>query len=99
MKFMYKYRRPIVIVLACMLIGMGAIQGIMKITFDSSITRGVEYVVMFGALYLLLVLPKQYEAKYGTGISEETIDIEESDSKENAFKDELPQKDTKNDEE
>jgi len=63
MDFLYKKRRVIVVILACLMIGLGIFQGVTKIELDSSVMKTVEYVVMFGALYLLLILPKRYEIK------------------------------------
>ena len=63
MDFLYKKRRVIVVILACLMIGLGIFQGVTKIELDSSVMKTVEYVVMFGALYLLLILPKRYETK------------------------------------
>ena len=61
MEFFYKYRRLIVIALASVMILLGVFQMLTGIVIDRSVMDGVEYVIMFGALYLLLILPKQYE--------------------------------------
>lgn len=63
MDFLYKKRRLIVVILACTMIGLGVFQMLTGIAIDSNVMKGVEYVVMFGALYLLLVLPKRYDIK------------------------------------
>lgn len=51
------------VILASILIGLGVFQMITKIEISQKFMSTVEYVVMFGALYLLLVLPKQYDIK------------------------------------
>ena len=81
MDFIYKNRRVIVIILAALMIGLGVFQMITGLTINARIMRGVEYVVMFGALYLLLVLPKTYarrNQKDVTKVEEEILshDIE-----------------------
>ncbi len=76
MDFIYKNRRIIVIILAALMIGLGVFQMLTGITINARIMRGVEYVVMFGALYLLLVLPKTYarrNQKDITGDQEEIL--------------------------
>jgi 3-phosphoglycerate kinase len=52
-----------VVILASILIGLGVFQMVTKIEISQKLMSTVEYVVMFGALYLLLVLPKQYDIK------------------------------------
>ncbi|MDF2877602.1 MAG: hypothetical protein K0S30_698 [Clostridia bacterium] len=63
MEFLYKKRRVIVVILASILIGLGVFQMVTGIDIGQKFMSTVEYVVMFGALYLLLVLPKQYNIK------------------------------------
>ncbi len=78
MDFLYKYRRMIVIILAGILIGLGVLQLTTDVRLDANVMKTAEYVTFFGALYLLLILPKNYNRKK----SEETINetgVEEAD--------------------
>ncbi|MDF2613584.1 MAG: hypothetical protein K0S71_1370 [Clostridia bacterium] len=79
MDFLYKNRRMIVVVLALVMIGLGVFQMLTGIQIDSSIMKGIEYIVMFGALYLLLILPKRYTIqKQSSPSEEEPVTIETS---------------------
>lgn len=74
MEFLYKYRRLIVIILASTLIGLGVLPMLTDIRIDPKIQSVVEYVALFGALYLLLILPKSYKAKQNKDIEEQVED-------------------------
>ena len=71
MEFIYKNRRIMVIILACLLIALALFQMYTGISFNDNLMKGIEYVVMFGALYLLLIVPKQYEKSHVKPLEEE----------------------------
>ncbi|WP_069998160.1 hypothetical protein [Cellulosilyticum sp. I15G10I2] len=82
MDFLYKYRRVIVILLASLMVGLGFFQMLTGIALSANILRGVEYTVMFGALYLLLILPKTYDAKKQKDVVESDSDLEQMQTEE-----------------